>query len=135
MKKSFLLVIFVAMLGCSSCTKKPIIASTPSNQPSLVVNARDTLAGASGFVANTQKQYAKECIANPTQNKCKLINKTVSGINAAITAEEAYCGWNPGTGSTVPPPPCVPVATAADGLQTAIANLNGFMSDLKGAIK
>lgn len=133
MKKIILLLFVLAASGCSS--KKPVIASTPSNQPPLVVNARDTLAGASGFVANAQKQYAKECIADPTQSKCKYINQAISGINAAITAEEAYCGWNPGTGSVVPPPPCTPVASAADGLQTAIANLNTFMMNLKGAIK
>lgn len=129
------LILLLLVLSTAGCTKKPIIASTPSGQPPIVVNARDTLAGASGFVANAQKQYAKECIADPTQGKCKYINQAISGINAAITAEEAYCGWNPGTGSIVPPPPCTPVASAADGLQTAIANLNSFMTDLKGAIK
>lgn len=135
MKKNFLLVMFIAVLGCSSCTKKPIIAPTPSNQPSLVVNARDTLAGASGFIANTQKQYAKECVADPTQNKCKLINQAVNGLNATIQAEEAYCGWSPNTASTIPAPACVPVENSAAALQTAIANLNSFMTQLKGAIQ
>lgn len=125
----------MVMLVGAGCTKKPVIASTPSGQPPLVVNARDTLAGASGFVANAQKQYAKECIANPTQGKCKYINQAVQGINATIQAEEAYCGWSPATANEVPQPPCTPVASAADGLSAAIANLNTFITQLKGAIQ
>jgi hypothetical protein len=134
MKKS-LLFLCVLIIGCQGCTKKPVIASTPSGQPALVVNARDTLAGASGFVANAQKQYAKECIADPSQEKCKYINQAVNGINATIQAEEAYCGWSPATAQQNPQPPCTPVASAADGLQVAISNLNTFITQLKGAIQ
>jgi len=126
----------MVMLVGVGCTKKPVIASPPpSGQPPLVVNARDTLAGASGFVANAQKQYAKECIADPTQGKCKYINQAVQGINATIQAEEAYCGWSPATAQQVPQPPCIPVASAADGLSAAIANLTTFVNQLKGAIQ
>ena len=133
--KKVITVVILSLVGFTGCTKKPIIAPTPSGQPALVVNARDTLAAASGFVANAQKQYLKECNADPTQEKCKYINQAVSGINATITAEEAYCGWSAGTASQTPAPSCVPVSTAAAGLQAAITNLNNFISQLKGAIQ
>lgn len=131
MRKMLLLLILMTV----GCTKKPIIQSTPSGQPPIVVNARDTLAGASGFVANAQKQYAKECLADPKQEKCVYINQAVQGINATIQAEEAYCGWSPATAQQAPAPPCVPVESAAAGLQAAVANLNTFISQLKGAIQ
>jgi hypothetical protein len=133
--KKIVALLILSLIGFTGCTKKPVIASTPSGQPPLVVNARDTLAAASGFVANAQKQYAKECVTDPTQEKCKYINQAVSGINATITAEEAYCGWSAATASQNPQPPCVPVATAADGLNAAIANLTQFVNQLKGAIQ
>ena len=49
------LILLLLVLSTAGCTKKPVIASTPSNQPPIVVNVRDTLAGASGFVANGSK--------------------------------------------------------------------------------
>lgn len=131
MRRAVLMLLPLMLMGC---TKKPVIAPTPSNQPALVVNARDTLAGASGFVANAQQQYAVECKANPTAGKCTYINQAVQGINATITAEEAYCGWSAGTAQQTPPAPCTPVASAADGLSAAISNLTQFITQLKGAL-
>lgn len=118
----------------AGCGKKPIVASTPSNQPALVVNARDTIAAASGFVANAQQQYGAACKADPQAGKCQYINQAIQGINATITAEEAYCGWNAAAASMQIPPPCQPVASAASGLTVAIGNLNRFVTELKGAL-
>lgn len=97
-------------------------------------DARDAGAGLNGAIAAAQSKYQTSCAANSAQAICSTINQAVSAQNALITATEAYCGW-----STLNPPQnqnqvCVPVKSAQSALQTAIANANTFITQLKGAL-
>ena len=113
-----LLVCLLPMMGCS-----PI-----ENQ------ARDTAAALSGAIVAAQTTYQANCVANPEQQVCQLINRGVAGENALITAVETYCGWTP---SIVPPDAtaqCVPVKSAQAALEAAIANASTLTLEIKGAI-
>jgi hypothetical protein len=104
--------------------------------PALEQNARDTAAALNGAITAAQSQYQTECKSNPSEKQCLIINEAIDGQNALVTASEAYCGWS----VTAPPPnpgktPCVPVKSAQAGLQTAIANANLFITEVKGVIK
>lgn len=97
--------------------------------------ARDTAAALQGAILAAQSQYQTPCTADPTQAACKTISKAVAGQNALITSIEAYCGW-----STTNPPAdatakCSPVKSAEPALQTAIANADEFLNELKGVLK
>jgi hypothetical protein len=76
-----------------------------------------------------------ECTATPKDSPCVIINQAVAGENSLVTAVEAYCGWS----VTSPPAngalPCVPVKSAAAGLQAAINNATLFITELKGILK
>ena len=118
MKKLVLLPFLVCLLAC-----------TPLEQ-----QARNTAAALQGAIVAAQNQYGATCKVSPTLGACVDINKAVLGQNALVTAVEAYCGWsttNPPATSAV----CVPVKTAQAALQTAIANSNAFIVDLKGILK
>lgn len=119
MKRVVLLVPILFLLACS-----------PIEQ-----NARDTAAALQGAITTAQSQYQASCTQQPTAKECQIINQAVAGQNALVTAVEAYCGWSP----TNPPNPtttkCVPVTTAKAGLQTAIANAQLFISEVRGVIK
>ena len=96
--------------------------------------ARNTAAALQGAISAAQTQYLTECTATPKDQPCVIINQSIAGQNALVTAVEAYCGWS----ETAPPAnasaPCVPVKGASAGLQTAINNANLFMTELKGII-
>ena len=102
--------------------------------PNLASSARDTSAALQGLIVAAQAKYQSTCTATPSQAVCVDINKAVSGENALVTATEAYCNWSttsPPTDTTVP---CVPVQSAAAGLQTAISNANTLINEIKGTL-
>ena len=117
----------IALLLCLTLV---FVACTPIEQ-----NARNTAAALQGALTAAQTQYTTECTASPKDSPCVIINQAVAGQNALVTATESYCGW-----STSAPPangsiPCVPVKSAAAGLQAAINNATLFITELKGIIK
>lgn len=95
-------------------------------------NARDTIAAAQGVIVQAQVQFQPQCSADATKAPCPVINQAVSAQNAAITALEAYCGFTPTSGVTEK---CTPVKSLQPALTSALANLNQFVTELKGAIK
>ena len=97
--------------------------------------ARDTAAALSGVLTTAQTQNTAACQSDPNQNACQIINRGISGQNALITATETYCGF-----ALTPTPPdpsevCHPVKAAQPALQTAIANANQLITEVKGVIK
>lgn len=96
---------------------------------------RDTAASLGGLLTAAQTQNQATCTANPQLQTCTLINRGIEAQNGLITALETYCGFQ-----LTPTPPastasCVPVSSAASGLQTAIANANQFITELKATVK
>lgn len=97
--------------------------------------ARDAAAALGGIITYAQTEYLASCQANPSQAVCQAVNRGVSAQNALTTAVETYCGW-----STTAPPPnpettkCVPVKGADAALQSAIANANREVSEIRGAL-
>jgi hypothetical protein len=112
------------------CLTLVLTACSPLEQ-----QARNTAAALQGALAAAQTQYTVECTANPKQSYCLTINQAVAGQNALITALEAYCGWSQSAPPANGTAPCVPVKTAAAGLQTAVNNANLFVTELKGIMK
>jgi len=106
-----------------------LVACTPLEQ-----QARNTAAALQGALSAAQAQYQTQCTANPKDTPCVTINQAVAGNNALVTAVEAYCGWSqsapPANGTAT----CVPVKSAAAGLQTAVNNANLFIAELKGIL-
>ena len=123
MKLTLYVAVLVLLGGLNGCTQ-------------LEKHARDTAAALNGAITQAQQQHQQECNATPTLAACIVINKAVDGQNALVTAIEAYCGW-----SVANPPvdmaatQCVPVKSAQAGLQTAVANADLFIAELKGVIK
>lgn len=121
MKKSLVLVLALTLITT---------ACSPLEQ-----QARDTAAALQGAISAAQARYLTECTANPKNQACVAINQAVAGQNAFVTAVEAYCGWS----ETAPPPfgtaSCVPVKSAAAGLQISINNANLFIVELRGLLK
>jgi hypothetical protein len=95
-------------------------------------NARDTIAAANGVIVQAEVQYSPTCTSNPNQSVCQTINKAVAAQNAAITALETYCGF---TAANQPSDKCQPVKALEPALTSALANLNQFVTELKGATK
>ena len=112
-RKLLTLCIIIATVGCSQPIEK---------------TARDGIATASGVIKQYQAQYKAECTATPTGAACATINRAIAANNTAIDALEAYCGFTPGAdlAST-----CHPVATAKDGLASALGNLNNILNDVR----
>jgi hypothetical protein len=107
-----------------------LTACTPLEQ-----SARNTAAALQGALTAAQAQYLTECTASPKDAPCVTINQAVAGENALVTAVEAYCGWSQASPPAVPTATCVPVKTAAAGLQTSINNATLFITELKGILK
>jgi hypothetical protein len=107
-----------------------MVACSPIEQ-----QARNTAAALHGAISAAQAQYQSQCSTNPGSGACITITRAIDGQNALITAVEAYCGWSP----SAPPPTgsqtCVPVKSAAGGLQTAVNNANLFIAEIKGVLK
>jgi hypothetical protein len=106
-----------------------VITACPSEK-----TARDTAAALQGVITTAQTQYAS-CAQDKTPKVCGVISRAVDGQNALVTATEAYCGWSIQNPPADPNAPCVPVKSAAAGLQTAINNANLFITEVKGIIK
>jgi hypothetical protein len=107
-----------------------LVACTPLEQ-----SARNTAAALQGALSAAQAKYQATCTTDSKQTACVTINQAVAGQNALVTAIEAYCGWNPLAPPASSTATCVPVKTAAAGLNTAIANANLFVTELKGVIQ
>ena len=121
MKRLMVLVTLIAvvpMLGCS-----PL-----ENQ------ARDTAAALSGSIVAAQSKYQASCTANASQEICQILNRGISGQNALITAVETYCGWTPTLAPPDPMAKCVPVKSAQQALEAAIANAASLTVQIKGAL-
>lgn len=105
------------------------VACSPLEQ-----QARNTAAALQGAISAAQVKYQTQCTADKTLTACTTINRAVDGQNALVTAVEAYCGWSqsapPANGSQ----PCVPVKSAAAGLQAAVNNATLFITELKGVL-
>ncbi len=112
-----LLALVVIIVGCS----------TP-----IEVTARNSIATASGFIAQAQADHKASCVPNPSQPVCIAINKAVSANNTAIDALEAYCGSAAFNAGTVA---CEPHAALADKLTAALQNLSTAITDVKGLAK
>ena len=119
MKKLLLIPLLLVLTGCSPIEQQ----------------ARNTAAALQGVIVAAQSQYLTTCTSNSSQTVCTSINNAVSGENALVTAVEAYCGWSTTNPPSDPKAQCVPVKTAQAGLQTAIANANVFITELKGMLK
>jgi hypothetical protein len=98
-------------------------------------NARNTIAALQGAIVAAQGKYQTTCTANPAQTACTTINQAVAAQNALVTATEAYCGWSTSFPPSNPTAPCVPVASAQAGLQTALNNATAFISQIQGVIQ
>ena len=121
-RHSFTTIVFVAVLLTIGCS--PI-----ENQ------ARDASAALGGAIKAAQTQHQAECTEQPSLPACVLINRAVDGQNALITSLEAYCGWTAGASPQDSSAKCVPVSGSKGALNTAIANANTFITQLKGVIK
>lgn len=103
--------------------------------PGVEGKARDTAAALKGALESAQAEYTTECQADPSKTACTAINRGVAAQNALVTATEGYCGW----ATTAPPPDpstkCVPVASAKAALDSAIANANQAITEIKGVLK
>ncbi len=106
------------------------VACSPLEQ-----QARNTAAALQGAIAAAQTKYLDQCKANPQASACVIINQAVAGQNALVTSIEAYCNWSPTAPPAVTTQTCTPVKSAAAGLQTAIANANVFITELKGVLQ
>ena len=104
-------------------------ACTPLEQ-----SARNTAAALQGAIGAAQAKYQTTCAATPTQSACVTITKAIDGQNALVTAIEGYCGWSTAAPPAVSTQTCVPVKSAAAGLQSAISNANLFVVELKGVL-
>ena len=96
-------------------------------------NARDTAAALSGVLISAQAQN-QDCVTDSTGPNCSLISRGISAQGVLITATETYCGWTVAN----PPSPkskCVPVASAASALNSAISNATLIITEIKGVIK
>jgi hypothetical protein len=122
--KKYLLGLFALCFVLVACPLTPIEQS-----------ARNTAAALQGAIAAAQAQYQTQCTSTPTVQACVIINQSIAGQNALITATEGYCGWSVSAPPANPTAPCVPVKTAQAGLQAAINNANLFVTELKGVIK
>jgi hypothetical protein len=111
--KPLIVITLLAMLGCSQPIEK---------------TARDGIATASGVIKQYQSQYKAECTAQPTGAACVTINRAIAANNTAIDALEAYCGFSPGADLAAA---CKPVASAKDGLSSALANLQNVLNDVR----
>ena len=119
MKKLFIVPLLVWCLSMIACE-------------SVEQQARDTAAALGGAIAAAQTQNQAACAAAPTATACVVINKAVLAQNALITADEAYCGFSPGTPLTTS---CAPVKSAEGGLIAAISNATRFITELKPLIQ
>lgn len=103
------------------------------------MTARDGIAGAKGALQYLQSdaQYGLTCKADPAQPVCRNINRGVAAQNFAIDALMVYCGgpsFDAGTGPCQPP--SGPAKQAAlDKLNSAMANMNAIITDLKKVVK
>lgn len=97
-------------------------------------NARDAAATLGGTLTYAQAKYGAECSNHSMAAVCSLVNQGVSAQNALVTATEAYCNWS----TTAPPPDqaakCVPVKGTEAALNTAIANANRIVSEIRGSL-
>lgn len=108
-----ILAIAVLLIGCPA---------TPQS------TARDVAAAGQGAILAAQSI----CSANPTQAGCKVIPQAISAQNALITSAETYCGFSVTNPPTDPNAKCNPVASLLPALQAATANMNQFITELKG---
>lgn len=119
----FKALLLVPLLACTLACP-----TTPLEQ-----NARDVSASLQGLLTTAQAQH-QECVADKSTPTCQTISRGVAGQNTLVTTIELYCGW-----STSAPPPdttatCVPVKSAAGALNSAIANANQLVTEVKGVV-
>ena len=107
-----------------------MVACTPLEQ-----TARNTAAALQGAIGAAQSKYQTQCTASPNLTACTVINQAIAGQNALVTATEAYCGWSPTNPPANTTATCVPVKSAAGGLQAAVANASLVVTELKGILQ
>jgi len=131
-KRKLLLTTVLLLAFTAGCQHQPP-SGTPAPTPTtLEQRARDGIAAATGFLSSAQTQYHDQCVAAPTGAACVTIHKGVAAQNVAIDALETYCGFSK---SDPLDSPCKPVANSADALKSALSNLSGIISDVKGLVK
>ena len=108
-----------------------VTLACPSTPP-LEQNARDASAALGGLLTTAEAQH-QECVADSTPQTCQIIKRGVSGQGALITALETYCGMTISP-TLDPSTPCVPVKSATTALQSAIANANQLVTEVKGTV-
>ena len=116
MKKFFVLVPLIFMLGCN-----------PPEQ-----TARDVIAASQGAIVTAQNRYHDQCVAAPTDAPCALVTRAIAVQHVAIDALNVYCAFTPATPNGTK---CAPVKSALPALQSALANLNQVTLDIQAVIK
>lgn len=130
MRRIGLAVVLLLALGAWKCS-----------QP-LEMTARDSIAAASGFLKEAQKNHVLECSATPqcstpnVQDKgkcvriCESINRAIDAQTVAINALSAYCAsddWDKGGA-------CKPKADLAPKLKQALSDLDATIAAAKGLV-
>jgi hypothetical protein len=121
MRKSLVALIVTMCLSLTACT--------PLEQ-----SARNTAAALQGGLGAAQTKYQTTCAATPTATACTVITKAIDAQNILVTATEAYCGWSTAAPPVVATATCVPVKSAAAGLQSAVNNATLAITELKGLL-
>lgn len=135
MRKTNKLAIITALIlaplfaGCKHAAQSGVPTTPPVT---LEQRARDGIAAATGFLSSAQTQYHDQCAAAPTGAACVTIHKGVAAQNIAIDALKTYCAF--GNGDSLDSI-CKPVANSADALKSALSNLSGIITDVKGLVK
>lgn len=105
------------------------LAGCPIDPPKV----RDQVALAYGFIGDLQSKHLMECQASPTLQTCVLINKGVAVQRLSASALNDYCSGPPRPGEIDynHGGPCSVQAGLQPRLESALADLNNVMTDLK----
>ena len=118
-----------------------VLAAAAAGCQPIEVTARDTIAGAAGFLHNdqgtgVQDKYKASCQANSHQEVCVAINRLIDAQHLLGDALKVYCAgpeFDSG-GKCNPPRDKAVKGQAAAKLQAAVAQLNSLVNDVKGLV-
>ena len=118
----------VAMIAILALLVQPLAGCGPFEQ-----TARDTIATLGGLIKTAQAEYQAECTANPSEQKCVLVNEAIRAHKLTITGLEIYCGFT--IGSTLPEATCTPIKSALAAVEAAVANLKPLIGQLTALLQ
>lgn len=96
--------------------------------PPIQESARDGIAASVGAIFVVQQKHKDSCQADPSQEKCILINKAVDASNLALDALNLYCSGS----EYLAGGPCQPNKEIEPRLREALKNLERIMKEVKG---